>query len=202
MPRVVDHRQRRDELIDAVWKLIIERGLPGITIRAVAERSGWSSGAVRHYLPTRDAILDAAAQRVGELIEQRVRAVDVTAPPLEVLSGVLIAVLPTDEASLRASEVWLAFVGQAVSDRAIADAQGILYRDLNRLLVDLLTGVAAIGYHLDAGPDATASELQALVDGLTVHVLLGRVEPARAEAVLRAAVHRLVTRAGPPDLLP
>ena len=83
MPRVVDHRQRRDELVDAVWQLIIERGLPGATIRAVAERSGWSSGAVRHYLPTREAILDAAAQRVGAVIEQRVRAVDPSAPPLD-----------------------------------------------------------------------------------------------------------------------
>ncbi len=48
MPRVVDHRQRRDELVDAVWQLIVDDGLPGITIRRVAERSGSSSGAVRH----------------------------------------------------------------------------------------------------------------------------------------------------------
>ncbi len=192
MPRVVDHRQRRDELVDAVWQLIIEHGLPGATIRAVAERSGWSSGAVRHYLPTREAILDAAAQRVGAVIEQRVRAVDPSAPPLEVLAGILIAVLPTDESSRRASEVWLAFVGQAVSDRAIADAQGILYRDLNQLLVEVLTQVTTLGYEVDGGPDAAAAELQALVDGLTVHVLLGRVEPVRAEDVLRAAVRRLV----------
>lgn len=199
MPRVVDHRQRRDELVGAVWQLIIDNGLAGITIRAVAERSGWSSGAVRHYLPTREAILDAAAQRVGEVIEQRVRAVDASGPPLEVLAGVLIAVLPTDESSRRASEVWLAFVGQAVSDRAIADAQGILYRDLNRLLVELLTGVTALGYRLDAGPDDAAAELQALVDGLTVHVLLGRVEPGRAEAALRAAVRRIVTQSPQPS---
>ncbi|MFT4226582.1 TetR/AcrR family transcriptional regulator [Micropruina sp.] len=195
MPRVVDHRQRRDELVDAVWQLIIEHGLPGATIRAVAERSGWSSGAVRHYLPTREAILDAAAQRVGAVIEQRVRAVDPSAPPLEVLAGILIAVLPTDESSRRASEVWLAFVGQAVSDRAIADAQGILYRDLNQLLVEVLTQVTTLGYEVDGGPDAAAAELQALVDGLTVHVLLGRVEPVRAEDVLRAAVRRLVVSA-------
>ncbi|MFT3860133.1 TetR/AcrR family transcriptional regulator [Micropruina sp.] len=192
MPRVVDHRQRRDELVDAVWQLIIEQGLPGITIRAVAERSGWSSGAVRHYLPTREAILDAAAQRVGEVIEQRVRAVGAEGSPLELLAEVLIAVLPTDQPSRRASEVWLAFVGQAVSDRAIADAQGIVYRDLNRLLVDLLTALITIGYVVDGGPEAVACELQALLDGLTVHVLLGRVEPARAETVLRAAVRRLV----------
>ncbi len=193
MPRVVDHRQRRDELVDTVWQLIIDHGLPGITIRRVAERSGWSSGAVRHYLPTREAILDAAAQRVAEVIEDRVRSVDATGSPLDALAGVLIAVLPTDERSRRASEVWLAFVGQAVSEPAIADAQGILYRDLNRLLVELLEALAAIGYRVDGGPASAAAELQALVDGLTVHVLLDRVAVDAAEAALRAAVNRLVT---------
>lgn len=193
MPRMVNHGQRRDELVDAAWQLIAEDGLAGVTIRRLAERSGWSSGAVRHYLPTREAILDAAAQRVGAVIEERVRSVDATTAPLDALAGVLAAVLPTDERSRRASEVWLAFVGQAISDRAIADAQGILYRDLNRLLVELLTALAAIGHRVAGGATAAAAELQALVDGLTVHVLLGRVEVAAAEATLRAAVNRLVT---------
>lgn len=193
MPRVVDHQQRRAELVDAVWQLIIDDGLPGITIRRVAQRSGWSSGAVRHYLPTREAILDAAAQRVSEVIEERVRAVDASAAPLDGLVGVLAAVLPTDERSRRASQVWLAFVGQAASDQGIADTQGILYRDLNRLLVELLSALAASGHDVAGGPVAAATELQALVDGLTVHVLLERVAVADAEAALRAAVGRLAT---------
>lgn len=193
MPRVVDHRQRRDELVDAVWQLIVDDGLPGITIRRVAERSGWSSGAVRHYLPTREAILEAAAQRVREVIEERIRAVD-AADPLQGLAELLVAVLPTDERIRRASEVWLAFVGQAASHPGIADTQGILYQDLNRLLVEFLQALAASGYRVDGGAVAAATELQALVDGLTVHVLLGRVEVARAEAALRGAVNRLVSR--------
>ncbi|MFT4217897.1 MAG: TetR family transcriptional regulator C-terminal domain-containing protein [Micropruina sp.] len=194
---MVDHRQRRDELIDVVWRLIVEDGLAGITIRRVAERSGWSSGAVRHYLPTREAILDAAAQRVAELIEERIKAVDASAPPLDALVAVLAAVLPTDEQIQRASLVWLAFVGQAASDAGLADAQGILYRDLNQLLVELLTMLAAMGFQVDGGPASAAVELQAMLDGLTVHVLLGRVDADAAQEVLRAAVNRLLTR--PPE---
>ena len=199
MPRVVDHQQRRAELVDAVWQLIIDDGLPGITIRRVAQRSGWSSGAVRHYLPTREAILDAAAQRVSEVIEERVRAVDASVAPLDGLVGVLAAVLPTEDRIRRASQVWLAFVGQAASDSGIADAQGILYRDLNRLLVEVLAVLAASGYDVAGGPVAAATELQALVDGLTVHVLLGRVAVADAEAALRAAVGRLVATPRSPN---
>lgn len=194
MPRVVDHEQRRDELIAAVWRLIADEGLPAVTIRRVAERSGWSSGAVRHYLPTRQAILEAAAQRVGAEIETRIRAVP-NEGPLEVLVAVLSAVLPTDDRMREASVVWLAFVGQAAGEAGVEDIGGIVYRDLNRLLVGLLEQLAASGFTVDGGPEVAACELQALVDGLTVHVLLGRVEPDAAQRVLRAAVGRLVTAA-------
>ena len=195
MPRVVDHRQRRDELIDAVWQLIVEQGLAGITIRKVAERSGWSSGAVRHYLPTRESILDAAAQRVGEAIEQRVRTVPASAAPQQALVGMLQAVLPTDEPMRLASLVWLAFVGQAASDPSVAEAQGIVYRDLNAQLVSMLEWALAQGYAVAGGPATAALELQALVDGLTVHVLLDRVSDDEARATVGAAVARLVTDA-------
>ncbi len=177
----------------AVWQLIVDDGLPGITIRRIAERSGWSSGAVRHYLPNREAILDAAAQRVGEVIEQRLRAVPPSVQPREAITAVLEAVLPTDEVMVLASRVWLAFVGQAASDPSMADAQGIIYRDLNALLVELLDWAVTQGLLAEGGSAAAARDLQALVDGLTVHILLGQVGVGQARATLRAAVGRLVT---------
>ncbi len=177
----------------AVWQLIVDDGLPGITIRRIAERSGWSSGAVRHYLPNREAILDAAAQRVGEVIEQRLRAVPPSVQPREAITAVLEAVLPTDEVMVLASRVWLAFVGQAASDPSMADAQGIIYRDLNALLVELLDWAVTQGLLAEGGSAAAARDLQALVDGLTVHILLGQVGVGQARATLQAAVGRLVT---------
>ena len=184
---MVDHERRRAELIDVVWQLIVEDGLPGITIRRVAERSGWSSGAVRHYLPTREAMLDAAAAHVGAAIEQRVRAVPTDSTPRQALVGVLAAVLPDDERMRQASRVWLAFVGQSASDRDLAERQGIVYSDLNELLVRLLDWAGTEGRAV-AGPVASATQLQALVDGLTVHVLLDQVSVESARQVLQNAV--------------
>ena len=184
----MDHERRRADLIDVVWQLIVDDGLPGVTIRRVAERSGWSSGAVRHYLPTREAMVDAAAAQVGDVIEQRVRAVSTGADPREALVGVLAAVLPDDDRMRQASRVWLAFVGQAASDRALAERQGIVYRDLNDLLVQLLDWASTEGAQVVGGSTAAAAQLQALVDGLTAHVLLGQVDVERARQVLQQAV--------------
>lgn len=50
--------------------------------------------------------------------------------------------LPDDERMRQASRVWLAFVGQSASDRDLAERQGIVYSDLNELLVRLLDGPA------------------------------------------------------------
>ncbi len=188
MPRVVDHEQRRAELIDVVWQLIVDDGLPGVTIRRVADRSGWSSGAVRHYLPTREAMVDVAAQKVGAVIEQRVRAVPTDSHPRQALAGVLAAVLPDDDRMRQASRVWLAFVGQAASDRSLAERQGIVYHDLNDLLVQLLDWASTEGAQVVGGSTAAAAQFQALVDGLTVHVLLGQVDAATAQQVLQRAV--------------
>ena len=192
MPRVVDHEQRRDELVRAAWRLIADDGLPGVTIRRLAERSGWSSGAVRHYLPTREAIIEAAADRAGSMIEQRIRAVSVDSDPVAAVAEVLQAVLPSDEAMREASRVWLAFVGQAASDQRLAHAHGIVYRDLNALLVELLEWAAAEGHPVPAGAAAAAAQLQALVDGLTVHLLLGQLDAGRATDVLQDAVRAVL----------
>ena len=59
----------------------------------------------------------------------------------------------------------------------------------------MLEWALAQGYAVAGGPATTARELQALVDGLTVHVLLDRVSDDEARATVGAAVARLVTDA-------
>ncbi|MCW3159286.1 TetR family transcriptional regulator C-terminal domain-containing protein [Micropruina sonneratiae] len=88
----------------------------------------------------------------------------------------------------------MAFVGPAAGDEGLDDIRGIVYRDLHAVLVGLLEQLAASGHAVDGGVSAAARELQALIDGLTLHVLLGRVPAGSAERIVRAAVGRLVTR--------
>lgn len=202
MPRTVDHEQRRDELVDAAWGLILDDGLAGVTIRRLAERSGWSSGAVRHYLPTRESIVDAAGARVSTVIGDRVEAALAAARPggdwtlvsaRAAVVDILLAVLPTDQVSRRASAVWLAFVGQAASDASLAQAQGVVYNDLHEALVDVLTDLTRSTFaRVPSGADEAAAELMAVVDGLTIHLLLGRVSVERARRVVAAVVGRLI----------
>jgi AcrR family transcriptional regulator len=57
MPKVVDHEQRREELAAAVWRIASRDGLDAVTIRAVANEAGWSTGALHHYFADKEDLL-------------------------------------------------------------------------------------------------------------------------------------------------
>ena len=49
MPKVVDHDQRRAEIIGALWEVIGERGTEGASLMTVARAAGVSVGRIQHY---------------------------------------------------------------------------------------------------------------------------------------------------------
>lgn len=78
--RVSDRRQRqqrlgderRRQLLDTAWALWQEAGASGFNMRQLAQRAGYTAGALYAYFPGRDAILSALQQRVvlelGEVV--------------------------------------------------------------------------------------------------------------------------------------
>ena len=62
MPKHVDHDLRREDLAKAAYKVIARRGLAAATMRDVSTAAGWSSGAIVHYLSSKDDLLLAAAR--------------------------------------------------------------------------------------------------------------------------------------------
>jgi DNA-binding transcriptional regulator YbjK len=58
---------RRAELADAAIALLAETGVHGVTHRAVEKRAGLPVGTASNYFRSREALLLAAAERVGEL---------------------------------------------------------------------------------------------------------------------------------------
>ncbi|MDG4785361.1 TetR family transcriptional regulator [Micromonospora sp. WMMD1102] len=59
--------RRRAELADAAIALLAETGVHGVTHRAVERRAGLPTGTAVNYFRSREALLVAAADRVGEL---------------------------------------------------------------------------------------------------------------------------------------
>lgn len=189
MPRIVDHEERRRELVRTIWDVIREGGLEAVTVRTVAARSGWSSGAVRHYLPTRESMLTTAALEVLNGSREYLEATPRTGDPMVDFRTVLLRTLPMDEESRLFLEVWLAFAGAAVSGAEPA-RHALLYADLHDFLGTVLADFARAGWLPAPEVTGTALELHGLLDGLAVHLLLHQVTPEQAEDALSGWLRR------------
>ena len=79
--------KKRDELLDAVERLMLTEGYAAVTYRAVAARADVTSGLVQYYFPTLDDLFIAAIRRRSDQNRQRLTAALDARPdePLRVL---------------------------------------------------------------------------------------------------------------------
>ncbi|GAA2733992.1 TetR/AcrR family transcriptional regulator [Pedococcus aerophilus] len=201
MPKVVDHEQRRDEIADALWRVVLRDGVAAASVRTVSAEAGWSTGAIRHYFSSQDELMAFAMTTLGERakarVQQRLDALDREQADLEALVEVLGEVLPLDAQRKAESEVWLALLASARTHehlRALAD-------DAHRSLRGLCDGVVRHLAH-DAAADldvvGETDRLHGLLDGLAVHgTMYPRQLPrTRLRAAVRAHLTDLAVRAG------
>jgi TetR/AcrR family transcriptional regulator, transcriptional repressor of bet genes len=189
MPKVVDHDQRRAELVAAAWTVIADEGIEAATIRRIAEVAGCTTGRVTHYFDAKNEILVAALRRVHYAAGARMLGHIRTKRGTEALRAVLLDALPLDNQRGLEWRVWLAFWGRASTDPALIEEQQHRYAEWRRLLQTIIGAIA--------GERTAPEQVQLLVDlvagtidGLGIQAVL---EPSRFPAQhLAAAVDALV----------
>ncbi|AEV82097.1 TetR family transcriptional regulator [Actinoplanes sp. SE50] len=173
MPKIVDHDARRRELAGAVQRVIARDGVAQVSIRTVAAESGWSSGALRHYFATRDELLAFACEQMIEQVTERIVAMPTDGPTPAVVRRILLETMPVDEQRYTEAAIGFAFLALGLSDPALARVQRLTFTrmaNLCRQLTDALTPDAD-----EAARRSLARRMHVVVDGLTVHVLVGHL---------------------------
>lgn len=187
MPKVVDIEARREELAEALWRVIQREGLERASVRNIAQEAGMSVGALRHYFGTQDELLAFAMGLVIERARGRIEVLDLSCcEPRGAVEAALHEVLPLDDERRVEAEVWLALTGRALVDptlRALRDESYDLLQGLCRRLVSTLveSGLAVAALNVDL----EAERLYALIDGLALH---GVIRAERATKDLLVAV--------------
>lgn len=97
VPKVVDHEARRQELVEAAWRVINRVGLERTTIRLIAAESGRSTGSLAHYFGSKDDILRVALERADHDIKDRLERIPIDTHPVTGLRHALAQALPFDE---------------------------------------------------------------------------------------------------------
>ena len=173
MPRVVDAGQRREEVAEAVRRVIIRNGVTGTTLRDVAGEAGYSTGVLTHYFPDKAALLLFALQATTGRVAERIALID----PNErgALRALIEEVLPLDETRTVNWLVWLAFWGEATGDPALAATQREHYRHFRARCEEMIATALARG-EIAPGLDAAdeADRIVALVDGLALQAVFDR----------------------------
>ena len=190
MPRIVDHEERRRELIEALWRVASRDGVEAVSVRAVAAEAGCSPGALRHYFPEQRDLIASAMALVSARVEARIRALRPSGGPVDQALAYCAEVVPLDAERRREAEVWIGFVTQARLDPALDELTNRVHRDLREFLAELLRSLGV--------PETETTALHGLLDGLSLHLLLypRQTDPEEVLAGLRAHLARLLAPAG------
>jgi AcrR family transcriptional regulator len=184
--------RRRDQLVRAGVDLLAERGWPGLTARAVAERAGTHQGLVHYHfggLPAlKRAVADAAVREAFEPAVALLTAAD--SWPAGV-SAVVRATAAQWEP--RTARITAELVAASLQDPEVGE---LLRATLAAVRARLVPWLAASG---EAEPQGLATLLVAALDGLVLHRLL---DPALVLEDVAAAADSLAAGTRPPPRRP
>jgi len=185
MPKIVDHEKRRKQIAEATWRVILEHGMEGATVRNIAKEAGLSLGALRHYFSTQDELLVYAMKLVKEQATARIdKIARMDLPPKEKVLSILLEIVPANEETRAEMEVWFAFIAHTRHKKDVFDVKhdGVFF-GIQRL-VNLVNQLGFLRKELDL--DIETERLYALVDGIALHALLepNRVDKERVTKVL------------------
>jgi AcrR family transcriptional regulator len=171
-PRRIAPDQRRLEILDAAWAVVLERGLSNTRIADVADALGVSTGLIHYHFASKDDLLAATLRHAAESDILRLeKSVAASADPIARFDRVLREYLP----SPRGDQTWLLWI-----DTWAAGLRNPVLREISEELdeawVRVLEGVIVAG--VDAGafrcadPRASAWRIASLLDGLGLQVVL------------------------------
>ncbi|GEK59849.1 TetR family transcriptional regulator [Marinococcus halophilus] len=189
MPKLIDHKKKKEQIIEYTWQSIVNSGAKGATVRNIAKLAKMTPGQIRYYYPTHSALLDAVMEKVNHKVSQRIQEIfgQETLPEKERIIQAILAVLPLDDDRYADMEVWMAFqyeIHQAGTNSMGDEIRMLIQKSLQHLNEKQML-------QKDLPLEFTTMRAHALVDGLALHKLLtpDRIDNKDAIKLIRAEVH-------------
>jgi AcrR family transcriptional regulator len=180
VPKIVDAAARRQEIVDAVCRIIASDGLERASLREVADEAGLAVGSVRHYFASSEELLAFSFATVVDRIVARLGGAYAgvsgsSAGSEEQRSAVLTLLgefLPLDEQRALDACAWLAFKNAARIRPFLAAEADRSHRAVAAVVGQLITSLVEEDGDNQQRLVTEAERLLATLDGLTMHALL------------------------------
>lgn len=199
MPKIVDHEQRRAEVLQATWRVVTSVGLHEATTRRIAKEAGYSNGVLAHYFADKDDILVSALQMAHQRVRARMSAVVEGRAGLEALRLVVLEALPLDEERLFEASLEFGYLSRAINATRLREVYEQERASFRTYLTALVAAARDLG-ELDAGTDDAriVAEVLVLVDGVSAQAaFLSETVPAALQhSLLDSLLERVAATGG------
>ncbi|NNN01923.1 MAG: TetR family transcriptional regulator [Acidimicrobiaceae bacterium] len=172
MPKIVDHDQRRQQLSDAAWRVILREGVDGATTRLIARESGYSAGVLSHYFESKDDILLEALRNAHSVIKERLNALLEHKTGFEALRTFCYDTVPLQAEQIRETQLEISFWSRALVKESLRSVQLTESAYWHNILLGVIIAAQELGELVEGDPFIMADILAGLIDGLSVHALL------------------------------
>lgn len=194
MPRLVDHDQRRAQIVTAVWAIIATRGIQAVSLRTVAAEAGVSVGRIQHYFATKEELVRHGCTVMLERARREFASGIEGLAPADALRVLVHRAVPTTPGFAVGTLVWTTYVLKGHDDDVIARQVRGAQEDGVRIGAAYIESARAAGV-FGAGPpaEAIALRLLAMAEGYAARVLAGSLPGPAALAALDAELDALRT---------
>ncbi|MEI7056454.1 TetR/AcrR family transcriptional regulator [Nocardioides sp. CCNWLW239] len=195
MPKQVDHRERREAIAHALWRVVEHQGWPRATMREVAREAGVSLGQLQHYFSSRTAMLtfamEFAADQTSDRVARGLNGLRQPPHPREVLRVVLTEMLPLHADARATSRMNAAYVLEALHDPDLREVARVGLREGRDLVESLVRQAIADGQIPSDRNPSIETDLILSLTGFTPLLELGVIEPRAALAAVDQHLDRL-----------
>lgn len=196
MPKIVDHDQRRSEIISAMWRVVDSDGVGSVSVRSVAASAGVSKTNIGHYFDSQPHLLALGTLESASSISARIQATNLGEDPLGEATTLLMRLVPDTPAKRRRAAVWLHVMDICADNPGTQE----VLTDIESAHTEAITHVveqlrARKLVHRSRDIAAESAALHALVDGVALQALSSRALMSRtlARDVLRAHLASLAS---------
>jgi AcrR family transcriptional regulator len=196
MPKIVDHGERRAEVLEATWRVIKTRGIEAATVREIAREAGVSNGVLAHYFTDKDDILVQAHRLAYDRVFKRVEVQLGEVAGIAALRMTLYEALPMDEDRRVEAIIDVSYIGRALNDPKLKQVRKESAKAARAWWLAALNAANA-GGHLAAGIDLDllVDEILVFIDGVSLQSVIfpELMTTALQKSLADALIERIAT---------
>ena len=186
MSRPSVEAERTEQILGAACEVLSDVGFIGLRVVDVARRVGVSTGTVHYYFDTKRSLTTAAFEwNFVRSLKRRRHILDLHDDPRSELRAFVESYVPKDDETVRAWRVWVELWVAALHDEDLAGLNERVYGAWRGTVRSIIEDGQRVGHFADGDPHVLANGLVAMIDGLSLQVILGSQE-LRIEQMLAA----------------